>query len=69
MENWFVACVSHWARSATPTVNAGRHGWTLADEALIDGLVASGHPSTPNYNDPAYPIEGRPVTYAGNPKG
>ncbi|MGI9450246.1 MAG: aldo/keto reductase, partial [Geminicoccaceae bacterium] len=31
------------------------------DEALIDGLVASGHPSTPGYNDPAYPIEGRPT--------
>jgi aryl-alcohol dehydrogenase-like predicted oxidoreductase len=31
------------------------------DEALIDGLVAAGHPSTPGYNDPAYPIEGRPT--------
>jgi aryl-alcohol dehydrogenase-like predicted oxidoreductase len=30
-----------------------------ADEALIDGLVSPGHPSTPGYNDPAYPIEGR----------
>ena len=29
------------------------------DEALIDGLVPAGHPSTPGYNDPAYPIEGR----------
>ncbi len=29
------------------------------DEALIDRLVATGHPSTPGYNDPAYPIEGR----------
>ena len=29
------------------------------DEALIDDLVATGHPSTPGYNDPAYPIEGR----------
>jgi aryl-alcohol dehydrogenase (NADP+) len=29
------------------------------DEALIDGLVSPGHPSTPGYNDPAYPIEGR----------
>ena len=29
------------------------------DEALIDGMVASGHPSTPGYNDPSYPIEGR----------
>jgi hypothetical protein len=26
---------------------------------LIDRLVASGHPSTPGFNDPAYPIEGR----------
>ncbi len=33
--------------------------FTGEDEALIDSLVASGHPSTPGYNDPAYPIEGR----------
>jgi aryl-alcohol dehydrogenase-like predicted oxidoreductase len=31
------------------------------DEALIDRLVSPGHPSTPGYNDPQYPIEGRPV--------
>ena len=31
------------------------------DEALLAGLVAPGHASTPGYNDPAYPIEGRPV--------
>lgn len=30
-----------------------------ADEALINRLVSPGHPSTPGYNDPAYPIEGR----------
>ncbi len=29
------------------------------DEAFVDRLVAQGHPSTPGYNDPAYPIEGR----------
>lgn len=29
------------------------------DEALVAGLVAAGHPSTPGYNDPAYPLEGR----------
>jgi len=29
------------------------------DEAFIDRLVSPGHPSTPGYNDPAYPIEGR----------
>lgn len=30
-----------------------------ADEAFLDALVAPGHPSTPGYNDPAYPLEGR----------
>jgi hypothetical protein len=29
------------------------------DEALVDSLVPPGHPSTPGYNDPAYPLEGR----------
>lgn len=29
------------------------------DEALINGLVTTGHPSTPGFNDPSYPIEGR----------
>src|SRR4051794_19804267 len=33
--------------------------FTAEDEVLIDGLVAPGHPSTPGYNDPQYPIEGR----------
>jgi aryl-alcohol dehydrogenase (NADP+) len=33
--------------------------FTAEDEALIDSLVPIGHPSTPGYNDPAYPIEGR----------
>jgi len=32
---------------------------TPEDEALVDGLVVTGHSSTPGYNDPAYPIEGR----------
>ena len=32
---------------------------TPEDEALVDRLVAAGHPSTPGYNDPAYPLEGR----------
>jgi aryl-alcohol dehydrogenase-like predicted oxidoreductase len=30
-----------------------------ADEALVDSLVVPGHPSTPGYNDPAYPLAGR----------
>lgn len=33
--------------------------FTAEDEALIDSLVPAGHPSTPGYTDPAYPLEGR----------
>jgi aryl-alcohol dehydrogenase-like predicted oxidoreductase len=29
------------------------------DEALIDSLVPPGHPSTPGFNDPAYPLHPR----------
>jgi aryl-alcohol dehydrogenase-like predicted oxidoreductase len=29
------------------------------DEAFVNSLVASGHPSTPGYNDPVYPLNGR----------
>lgn len=29
------------------------------DEALVDTLVAPGHPSTPGFTDPAYPLTGR----------
>ena len=32
---------------------------TAEDEALADRLVSPGHPSTPGYIDPQYPIEGR----------
>lgn len=32
---------------------------TDEDEALVDGLVRPGHPSTPGYTDPAYPLNGR----------
>jgi aryl-alcohol dehydrogenase (NADP+) len=31
------------------------------DEALLDRLVAPGHPSTPGYTDPLYPVTGRPA--------
>jgi aryl-alcohol dehydrogenase-like predicted oxidoreductase len=31
------------------------------DEALVDSLVRPGHPSTPGYNDPSYPLTGRPT--------
>jgi aryl-alcohol dehydrogenase-like predicted oxidoreductase len=33
--------------------------WAPEDEALLDSLVPPGHPSTPGYTDPRYPIEGR----------
>jgi aryl-alcohol dehydrogenase-like predicted oxidoreductase len=32
---------------------------TAEDEALVDSLVHPGHPSTPGYTDPAYPLNGR----------
>jgi aryl-alcohol dehydrogenase-like predicted oxidoreductase len=44
----------------TDYLGAFAHRWNPADEAFIDALVAPGHPSTPGYNDPAYPLEGRP---------
>ena len=40
-------------------IRALDYRFTADDEALIDRLVTPGHPSTPGYNDPAYPIEGR----------
>jgi aryl-alcohol dehydrogenase-like predicted oxidoreductase len=33
--------------------------WSAGDEALVDSLVAPGHPSTPGFNDPQYPLHGR----------
>ncbi len=38
-----------------------RDKWADEDEAFWDKLVSPGHPSTPGYNDPQYPITGRPV--------
>jgi aryl-alcohol dehydrogenase-like predicted oxidoreductase len=32
---------------------------TAEDEALVDTLVRPGHPSTPGYTDPQYPLNGR----------
>lgn len=39
--------------------------FTAQDEAVVDALVAPGHPSTPGYTDPAYPLEGRVPVVAG----
>lgn len=40
------------------------YAFTAEDEALVDSLVRPGHPSTPGYTDPAYPLNGR-LTGAG----
>ena len=37
------------------------HAFEAGDEALVDSLVPAGHPSTPGYTDPSYPIAGRPT--------
>jgi aryl-alcohol dehydrogenase-like predicted oxidoreductase len=46
-------------------VGALKYKFTAEDEALVDRLVPEGHPSTPGFNDPAYPLEGRPVWTEG----
>ena len=43
----------------TEYVGALDYRFTPEDEAMVDAHVTVGHPSTPGYNDPAYPIEGR----------
>ena len=40
-------------------LGALERGFTAEDEALMDALVAPGHPSTPGYTDPRYPVTGR----------
>jgi aryl-alcohol dehydrogenase-like predicted oxidoreductase len=42
-------------------VPALAYRWTAEDEALVDRFVATGHPSTPGYNDPGHPYLGRVV--------
>jgi aryl-alcohol dehydrogenase (NADP+) len=40
-------------------VPALNYRWTPEDEAVVDRFVATGHPSTPGYNDPGHPYLGR----------
>lgn len=40
-------------------LGALKHEFKPEDEALIDKLVAAGHPSTPGYTDPKHPVTGR----------
>jgi aryl-alcohol dehydrogenase-like predicted oxidoreductase len=43
----------------TPYLAALDYPWSAADEQAVDALVPPGHPSTPGYTDPEYPVEGR----------
>ncbi|HVV27996.1 MAG TPA: aldo/keto reductase [Rhizomicrobium sp.] len=40
-------------------VPALSYRFTADDEAFVDSLVVTGHPSTPGYNDPSHPYFGR----------
>jgi aryl-alcohol dehydrogenase-like predicted oxidoreductase len=40
-------------------VGALDYAWDAEDEALADSLVQPGHPSTPGFTDPFYPVRGR----------
>jgi aryl-alcohol dehydrogenase (NADP+) len=51
----------------TAYLKALTHKFDAEDEALVDSLVRPGHPSTPGYNDPAYPLTGRHSREGGNP--
>ena len=45
----------------TEYLGALEHRFSAEDEALVDSMVKSGHPSTPGFNDPRYAITGRPT--------
>lgn len=49
--------VAHW----DDYVAALDYRWSAEDEALIDRHVKPGHPSTPGFIDPKFPVEGRVV--------
>jgi aryl-alcohol dehydrogenase-like predicted oxidoreductase len=42
-------------------IDATDQAFDAGDEALLDRLVAAGHPSTPGYTDPLFPVTGRRV--------
>ena len=47
----------------TEYLGALEHLFSAEDEALVDSMVKSGHPSTPGFNDPKYPLTGRPTCH------
>jgi aryl-alcohol dehydrogenase (NADP+) len=64
---WVLNCSTVTSVIAGPRTNAQwksyldalKHEFTAEDEALVNGLVAAGHPSTPGFNEPRYPPMGR----------
>jgi aryl-alcohol dehydrogenase (NADP+) len=46
-------------------VRALDYPWSEEDEALVDRHVRAGHPSTPGYIDPKFPVEGRAAATRG----
>ena len=40
-------------------IRALNYQFTAEDEALVNRLVAAGHPSTLGFTDPGHPVEGR----------
>jgi len=45
-------------------IPALQYQFTDADEAFVDSLVVTGHSSTPGYNDPSHPFDGRKPRHA-----
>jgi aryl-alcohol dehydrogenase-like predicted oxidoreductase len=45
----------------TEYFSAVDYQWTAEDEAFMNARVPIGHPSTPGYSDPSYPVIGRRV--------
>ena len=49
----------------TSYLRAAAEPFDAEDEALLDRLVPAGHPSTPGYTDPLYPVTGRSASMVG----
>jgi aryl-alcohol dehydrogenase-like predicted oxidoreductase len=64
---WVLNCRTVTSLIAGPRTNAQwqsyldalKHEFKAEDEALVNSLVAAGHPSTPGFNEPRYPPMGR----------
>lgn len=62
LANSYVTCVLAGPRTETQWaayLKALDYPFDGEDERLLNALVPTGHPSTPGYSDPRYPVEGR----------